>query len=169
MLKEKLNDDQTLEERTTIPVAQVMHLTELCLRSTYFQFENQFYEQTDGAAMGSTLSPIIANLFMEHIEEKAITSAPFKHSLWICYVDDTFVILPHGSVLLKRFHEHLNQQCSSIQFTVEAEDNGKIPFLDVLITRNGNQPRPPRYAGSQHTLTATYPSTSTITRGCSQV
>ena len=63
VLKEKLNDDRTLKERISIPVAQVMQLTELCLRSTYFQFENQFYEQTDGAAMGSPLSPIIANLF----------------------------------------------------------------------------------------------------------
>ena len=98
---------QTLEVRTSIPVAQVMHLTELCLRSTYFQFENQFYEQTDGAAMGSPLSPIVANLFMEHIEEKDITSSPFKPHLWTrnSYVDNTFVIWPHGPVLLQRFHE----------------------------------------------------------------
>ena len=50
---------------------EVMHLTELCLHSMYFQFENQFYEQTDGAAMGSPLSAIIANCsWMEHIEKK---------------------------------------------------------------------------------------------------
>ena len=69
ILKEKL-DDQTLEERTSITVAQVMHLTELCLHSTYFQFENQFYKETDGAAMGSPLSPIITSSFKEHIEKK---------------------------------------------------------------------------------------------------
>ena len=84
--------------------------------------------------MGSPLSSIIANLFMEHIEEKAITTAPFKPSLWIRYVDDTFVIWPHGPAPLKRFHKHLNQQCPSIQFTMETKDDGKIPFLDVLIT-----------------------------------
>ena len=150
VLKEKLNDDRTQEERTSIPVAQVMQLTELCLRSTYFQFQNQFYEQTDGAAMGSPLSPIIANLFMEHIEEKAITTAPFKPSLWIHYVDDT-VIWPHGPAPLKRFHEHLNQQCPSIQFTMETEDDGKIPFLDVLITRNGTQLSTSVYRKPTHT------------------
>lgn len=80
VLEEKLNEDQTLEERNSIPVAQVIHLTELCLRSTYCQFENQFYEQTDGAAMGLPLSPIVANLFMEHIE-KAI---PLPHSNLTC-------------------------------------------------------------------------------------
>ena len=107
-------------------------------RSTYFQSKNQYYEQTDGAAMGSPLSPIIANLLMEHIEKKAITSAPFQPRLWTCYVDNTFIIWPHGPPQLQRSHEHLNQQCPNIQFTVETEDDGKIPFLDVLIARCGN-------------------------------
>ena len=40
VLEERLNGDQTLEERTSIPVAQVIHLTELCLCSTFFQFGN---------------------------------------------------------------------------------------------------------------------------------
>ena len=151
VLEEKLNEDQSLEERTSIPVAQVMHLTKLCLRSTYIQFENQFYEQTDGAAMGSPLSPIVANLFMEHIEEKAITSSPFKPHLWTRYVDDTLVICPHGPVLLQRFHKHLNQQCPSVQFTMETEDDGKMPFLDVLITRNRNQLSTSVYRKPTHT------------------
>ena len=151
VLEERLNGDQTLEERTSIPVAQVIHLTELCLRSTFFQFENHFYEQTDGAAMGSPLSPIIANLFMEYIEEKAITSAPFKPNMWTRYVDDTFVIWPHGPELLQRFHKHLNQQCPSIQFNIETEDSGQISFLDVLVTRNENKLSTSVYRKPTHT------------------
>ena len=162
------NDDQTLEERTSIPVAQVMQLPELCLRSTYFQFENQFYKQTDGAAMGSPLLPIITNLFMEYIEEKAITTALLKPSLWIRYVDDTFDIWPHGSAPLKIFHEHLNQQCPSIQFTIKTEDNGKIPFLDVLITQNGTQLSTLVYRKATH-FDRYLPFHPTTTRGCSQV
>ncbi len=101
--------------------------------------------------MGLPLSPIVANLFMEHIEEKAITSSPFKPHLWTRYVDDTSIIWLHGLVLLQRFHEHLNQQCPSIQFTMETEDDGKIPFLDVLITRNGNQLSTLVYGKPTHT------------------
>ena len=33
------------------------------------------------------------------------------------------------------FHEHLNRQNAAIQFTEEIEENGKIPFLDCLVTR----------------------------------
>ena len=39
---------------------------ELCLPSTYLEFQGKFYEQLD-AAMGSPLSPVIANIYMEHL------------------------------------------------------------------------------------------------------
>ena len=50
-------------DRTSIPVQDICELTELCLKSTYFQYQDQFYEQIDGAAMGSPLSTIIANIY----------------------------------------------------------------------------------------------------------
>ncbi|XP_011861944.1 PREDICTED: uncharacterized protein LOC105558715, partial [Vollenhovia emeryi] len=55
-------------------------LIEHCLNSTYFQFEGEFYEQTTGAAMGSPISPIIANIFMEHFENEILKKAPQKPS-----------------------------------------------------------------------------------------
>jgi hypothetical protein len=51
-------------------------------------------------------------------------------------VDDTFVVWPHGQDSLHEFLQYLNQQHSSIKFTMEQEHSGKLPFLDVLITRN---------------------------------
>ena len=47
-------------------------LAEVCLRSTFFSFQGEFYEQTTGVAMGSPLSPIVANLFMEKFEKEAL-------------------------------------------------------------------------------------------------
>ena len=46
-----LTQDETLDERTTIPVPDICALTELCLRSTYFMFEDTFFDQAEGAAM----------------------------------------------------------------------------------------------------------------------
>jgi len=34
-----------------------------------FQFNGQLYQQTDGVAMGSPLGPLMANVFMCHLEE----------------------------------------------------------------------------------------------------
>ena len=44
-------------------------LVRLCLNSIFFSFKGELYEQTCGVAMGSPLSPIIANLFMETLSK----------------------------------------------------------------------------------------------------
>ena len=74
----------------------VLALFKHVLTSTYFCFNGQFYEQTDGVAMGSPLSPVIANFFMEDFEKRAIEQATHNPVCWFRYTDDTFVIWPHG-------------------------------------------------------------------------
>jgi hypothetical protein len=48
------------------------------LTSTYFSFGGQFYEQTESAAMGSSLSPVICNFFMDDFKERALKHATCK-------------------------------------------------------------------------------------------
>ncbi|XP_021934007.1 uncharacterized protein LOC110836758 isoform X2 [Zootermopsis nevadensis] len=132
---------------TMVPVGEALRLLErhfngdvfglfhLVLTSSYFKFGGQFYEQTYGVAMGSPLSPVIANFFMEHFEEMAMDGATFKPLCWFCYVDDTFVIWPHGPGKLAEFLNHLNSIHKSIQFTMETEKDGHLPFLDIDIHR----------------------------------
>ncbi|GJQ78547.1 hypothetical protein Trydic_g11659 [Trypoxylus dichotomus] len=107
-----------------------------CLRTSYSVWDGSFYEQTDGVAMGSPLSPVVANLFMEQFESLAIETAVDKPTVWWRCVDDTLVIWPHGRDKLDRFLEHLNGVHSNIQFTMELEHNGELPFLDVRVNRD---------------------------------
>ena len=37
---------------------------------THFLFKGKFYDQIDGVAMGSSLAPALANLFMSHYEKE---------------------------------------------------------------------------------------------------
>ena len=83
----------------------ICNVIELCMRSTYFEFEDCFYEQVDGAPMSS---PVLADLYMESFETTAIETAVQPPSLWLRYVDDTFVIWPHGRDFLDDFLSHLN-------------------------------------------------------------
>ena len=129
IIKDRLYVDKELEERTSLSVDDICSLTEICLRSTYFRFKDDFYEQKDGTAMGSPLSPVIANIFMEDFEQTAITTADLSPKLWLRYVDDTFVLWQHGEEHLDEFLKHLNGLHHRIQFTMEKEDNQKIPFL----------------------------------------
>ncbi|XP_046406340.1 uncharacterized protein LOC124171241 [Ischnura elegans] len=113
-------------------------LVEHCLKNIVFLWNGSFYEQTDGAAMGSPLSPVMANLFMEDFEAKAIETYQKKPKLWLRYVNDTFVVWPHGAEELDKSLCHLNQQHPRIQFTMEKEEDGKLAFLDVLVKRKGD-------------------------------
>ena len=76
IIEDKLNEDKDLPQRTSMNTRHIIRLLEFCLRSTYFVFQGQYYEQTEGAAMGSPLSPIIANIYMEHFETRALETAP---------------------------------------------------------------------------------------------
>ena len=135
VLRQKLQDDTTLYDRTPISAEMLCNLTKLCLISTYFQLGGDFYEQREGTAMGSSLSPIIANIC---IEKLALDTSPLQPKLWLRYVDDTFVIWPHGEVALHAFLQHLNGVRESIQFTMETESNKRISFLDIQVQRENN-------------------------------
>ena len=75
VMKKKLEQDTELQKRTIMPVETILELLAFCLNNTYFVFQDTFYEQTKGAAMGSPISPSIANIFMEAFEQRAFTTA----------------------------------------------------------------------------------------------
>ena len=134
IIREKLENDEDLEERSAIPVNSLMELVTFCLKTAYFQLENQTYQQVDGVAMGSALSPIVSNIYMEHFEELALNTAQLKPDLWLRYVDDTFILWSHNENV-EALLTHMNSIRPSIQFTMEKESNGQLPFLDVLVER----------------------------------
>jgi hypothetical protein len=55
-----------------------LNLIKICFTYTFFSFKGKFYEQTEGTAPGSSLSPIVANNFMEHFEILALNSCSLK-------------------------------------------------------------------------------------------
>ena len=70
IIEKLLEEDTGLQERTSMTVKNIICLLEFCLWSTYFTFQNQYYEQIEGAAMGSPISPIVANLYMESLRQE---------------------------------------------------------------------------------------------------
>ena len=136
VIHDKLSKDETLGDRTPLTPQQITNLLHTCLRATYFLYHGSYYEQTDGTAMGSPVSPVVANIFMEHIEESALATSPQPIRFWRRYVDDTFCFLKKSTV--DEALQHLNSINPSIQFTVEQETDNQLPFLDVLLMRDDN-------------------------------
>ena len=132
VIENKLSHDQTLPERCPLSILQLLDLLSFCLDTTYFQFEGTYYQQCHGAAMGSPVSPLVANLYMESFEEKALATAPtYPPSTWLRYVDDTFVKISED--FMEEFTTHINSQDPNIKFTHEHPVDGKLAFLDTCV------------------------------------
>ena len=82
----------TLKERKMLPAQDIVLLLEFCLKNIYFSFQGQYYEQIEGVAMGSPVSPIVANFYMEYLEQKALSIAIHPTKILLRYVDDTWVV-----------------------------------------------------------------------------
>ena len=61
------------------------------------------------------------------------------------------IFLTQLSSVFDDFHDHLNEQNADIQFTKEIEENGKLPFLDCLVSRDNNELRTTVYRKPTHT------------------
>ena len=101
----------------------------------YF-FQGKYYGHVQGAAMGSPISPLITNLFMEEFEVKVLRTTPHP-CLWLKFVDDIYVMqkAEHSQKCL----HHINTQDPHIQFTMEEPNqDGWLPFLDTHIPPDPN-------------------------------
>lgn len=111
-------------------------LVDLTFESSYFTYNNIFYKQIDGTAMGSPTSPSFANLIMFELFEYAVEKLKFNIPLIKVYVDDLILLVPEDQIqttfnTFSSFHEKLT-------FTIERENNNSIPFLDMMVIRQDN-------------------------------
>ena len=67
-------------------------------------------------------------MIVEDYEEKALEEATCKSHCWFRYIDNIFLIWPHGTDRQTEFLNHLSSLHKNIQFTVDLEDNGISPF-----------------------------------------
>ena len=119
--------------KTKLSRSELKTLLELCTKEMHFSFNNKVYKQTNGVAMGSPLGPVLANIFMVHLEQIMIPRLAGQMSSWFRYVDDTFTFVKEDEIDFVQ--EALNGFHQDIKFTYETETDDKIAFLDVLVTR----------------------------------
>ena len=122
--------------KTKLKKEELRELLELCTKEMHFTFDDKIYQQTDGVCMGSPLGPVLANVFMVHLEETIVPQLQNEMPTWRRYVDDTFTVVKKGKrdeviALLNSFHPN-------IKFTHEVEIDQQIFFLDVLLKKREN-------------------------------
>ena len=110
-------------------------LLNLCTNGVPFTFNDKMYTQVDGVMMGSPLGALFANIFMSELESKLVPKLKNLKE-WTRYVDDTFAFIKPNKE--KEIQEVLNGFHEKIKFTYENEQEKKISFLDVSLSRDDN-------------------------------
>ena len=98
------------------------------------------YKQIDGVAMGSALGPTFANSFLCFYEKKWLEQCPDK-SKWVYYrryADNIFVLFKSRDHLIK-YSDYLNKCHPNMKFSFQEKKYGKLSFLDVEMSGEGNK------------------------------
>ena len=102
------------------------------------------------------VSCLISDIFMEDYEEKVVIKLSVGTVIradWLRFRDDTWMIWEHFLELFDEFLKKLNGIQPKIKWEAVFEENGQLPFLDVLVVRNDMAPLLPRSTGNPRTLT----------------
>ena len=142
MLQKDFEDFKT---RTILKLEHVKQLMEVCLYKSYFLWNKQIHSLKDSGPIGLSLMVVLAESFLQMIENKSLIIArnpPITHKR---YVDDS-----HDRFLTKDSSEEfltiLNAQDERVQFTAEYEivtvetetEEGKseLNYLEVTTINN---------------------------------
>ena len=149
-------------ERTALPVEDITLLLEFCLKNTYFSFQGHFCEQVKDVAMGSLVSPIVANVYMEYFEQKALSIAPHTPGsgtgMWMTHLSSKGELLNRMS--------YNTSTVLTLQFSLQWRKIRRIgpsPSWTPLLNQRLMGNCLPMFTGNPPTLTSTCSGTVTIT------
>ena len=97
-------------------------------KSVHFSVNGNIYVQIDGVAMGSPLGPVLAEIFIVELGMTLVPKQKFDGIITFANIED----IDHILTVLNSFDPN-------IQFTYEREENSKLSFLDVMLSRKDNK------------------------------
>ena len=122
----------------------VKSAVELILDSNLFHFDDKYYLQTSGTAMGTKMAPTYATLAVGYMEEMLYADlrrsqgdvyANYVMDNWKPFLDDCFIFWKDQLGSVEAFQQKLNSMTSQLKFTMSASRT-EMPFLDILILNN---------------------------------
>jgi len=131
----KLCEVHNIDDRTT---QEIIRIAQNLVGQNYFRFQDIICAQNEGLAMGAPKPSILSEVYLQYLENITIYELLIKHRAegYFRYVDDILVIYKDDKTNIHRVLEDFNNLVPSIKFNLEKEQNNKISFLDITITKN---------------------------------
>jgi hypothetical protein len=137
------------EKEKTIILGYIHHQTfqkykyngvlDVYVTTTYFLVEDRFYQQKKGMAMGSSLSLVVSNIFVEYFDNFNLDSTQYKPSIWLRHVDDTLV---YGHMTMRNCNHFVNTSVvSDLPYSLLWKQKLVVLFLNVLVSGKGTTPQ----------------------------
>ena len=116
------------------PDELIIKLLDFTLKNNDFEFNNEYFLQTCGCAMGKKYSPGLANLYLESLD-RFILNYQNKPKTYLRYLDDIFIIWnDNQSCNIKNFNKEINNLIPDIKIELKTNESS-IDFLDVTIIK----------------------------------
>ena len=133
----ELDEDPKLQDCTPLSRERILGLLRFCLNTTYFTYSGMIYKQKHGAAMGSPVSPIIANLYVEGFEEILLFVQPPTPRFSVVQVRGRY-IYRDPRIPRRWVHYPPQQPGLNTMFTTstEPEQDSTLHFLDACVNIN---------------------------------
>lgn len=119
------------------PDEELLKLLEINLTRNDFMFDNKFYLQIKGTAMGKKFAPAYANIFMANWEQEVFLKCKKKPECYLRYLDDIWGIWIGSEEEFVEFVGVLNSHDPSIQLKTELNKDS-IDFLDTTVFKGSN-------------------------------
>ena len=128
---------RALEENGAEPQTkhELLNWYDTITNQNYFSNNGKMLIQQDGLTMGTPSSGLIAEFFLQNLENKHLTQISNKHNFtaYFQYVGDILVIYDSCNTDIKNIQDDFNMLHLKMKFTAEQESNNQINFLDITI------------------------------------
>ena len=117
IIKDYVNNDDQFTRKTAICRDKFLDLVKIILPTTCYTFNFQFYQQTDGVAVGRLASLTTSEIYMQAHEQTSISTALNPPKAWELFIDDVYSFLKR--IHFENFYNHICNLHQNIKVTME--------------------------------------------------
>ena len=126
---------QNLNDKLT---EELISLTHTIINQNYFEFQNKFYVQNTGLAMGVPTLSVLFEVHLQFMEHNKLYTILLQNNILVYfrYVDDILIVCNDSNTDIDKLLVHFNNAIPTMTFSTEKESDNNINFLDITVHRN---------------------------------